>query len=75
MPPGCFPRAKLLNGDFMIRAEALPGKPSAVPDAEGTVLYRWALTGAERDLLEAGGWQEVARHPVHCGSALMRFAG
>lgn len=40
-----------------------------------TILYCWALTAAERDTLETEGWNEVARHPVHQGSALMRFHG
>jgi hypothetical protein len=59
----------------MIRPEALPAKPSARSsvEAEGTIFYRWALTAAERGALEAEGWQEVARHPFHGTSALMRF--
>ena len=59
----------------MIRLEALPTKPSARSsvEAEGTIYYRWALTAAERGAVEAKGGREVARHPFHGTSALMRL--
>jgi hypothetical protein len=48
-----------------------PGAEVGARSRPGLILFRWALTEAERTILEAGGWQEVHRHPVH-GSSLMR---
>jgi len=56
----------------MIRPETQPFNPSAMPaaEAEETIFYRWALTDEDRSSLEAEGWREIARHPVHGASVM-----